>query len=257
MAQRASWTHQSYDLQDLEVAEYTRPFHLVGGDLLEVRALGHGRWDILVLDVAGKGMPAYRVARKLRQVFQSLPAGRPGEILESLNHAMHELAEDLTCFATALLVHLDLPAGRARIADAGHTPLLRRRGNGITERIKLQLHQPGRPTDLPLGVDLRTAYPERSLKVSPGDTFVLFTDGLSEARDQGGKMLGTEGLMDTLSELGGNDPEALLQGLLQRAEENTCDGLQDDATCAVVRIPQMASDGVSIRGLATCLDLAA
>jgi sigma-B regulation protein RsbU (phosphoserine phosphatase) len=242
MLMPASWTHQSFDLEELEIAEFTRPFHTVGGDLLEIRSLGHGRWDVLVLDVAGKGIPAYRAARQLRQAFRDFGPARPGEILSHLNMVMKDLAEDLTSFATALLIHLDLPAGKAKVADAGHTPLLRRRENGVTEQLKLQLHQPGRPTDIPLGLMPETAYPERTLRVSPGDTFVLFTDGLSEARDPQGKLLGSQGLLETLSQNGSAAPKALLESLILRAQGDG-NGFGDDATCAVLRIPRLHSEG--------------
>lgn len=240
----ATWTHQSFDLQDLEVAEFCRPFHGVGGDLIEVRSLGHGRWDVLVLDVAGKGLPAYRAVRTLRQAFRDFGPARPGEILGHLNRVMMDLAEGLTCFATALLVQLDLPAGKARVADAGHTPLLRRRSSGVTEQIKLQLHQPGRPTDIPLGLMEETLYLERTLKVSAGDTFVLFTDGLSEARDRDGHILGSQGLLETLSEFRSSSPHVLLEGLVHRAEELDPEGFRDDASCVVLRIPELRSEGV-------------
>jgi sigma-B regulation protein RsbU (phosphoserine phosphatase) len=240
----AAWKHRSFDHERLEVASFERPFYEVGGDLLEIRPLGNGRWDILILDVAGKGCVANRIAGQLQRAFHGFGPGRPGEIMAHLNQIMARVGEDLACFATAMLLHLDLPAGRARVVDAGHPPLLRRRFDGVVEQIKLQLLRSGTPTDLPLGLKKETLYLERTIRVSQGDTFVLFTDGLSEARNSQGQALGYLPLLDILCQRENASPEELLRELVGEAQGRAGGELLDDATCVVLRIPDPPCGGV-------------
>ncbi|CAL9646559.1 hypothetical protein SUDANB96_06528 [Streptomyces sp. enrichment culture] len=147
----------------------------VGGDWYDVIDLPGQRVALVVGDVMGHGVPAAAAMGRLRITAKALAR----QNLEP-DHLLHELdacAEEAgIAYATCLYIRYDPTTRRARIANAGHLPPLRRGPDGTVEAIDDVL-------GVPLGVG---GVPFRTTEIAlhEGDTLVLYTDGLVEARGQ-------------------------------------------------------------------------
>jgi sigma-B regulation protein RsbU (phosphoserine phosphatase) len=168
---------------------------LVGGDTYDVMPLPDGRWMVLIADVCGTGAEAAAVTALTRHTARAAAAaGDPGEVLSAVNTALlHEQGEGLLRFVTACCLVLEpAPEGhRVRVGVAGHpVPLLRSADGAVTE-----VGSPGRP----LGVDADVEFGTTSVVLPPGATLLLYTDGVTEARDAAGSQFGEDRLARLLS----------------------------------------------------------
>jgi serine/threonine-protein kinase RsbW len=148
---------------------------VVGGDFWDVIELPYQRVLLVVGDVAGRGEPAAIVMGRLRTVIRSAADVdvTPASLMATLNRFLVEHEDEM---ATCLCAVLDQTTGELRVANAGHPPLLRVGLDGATGYI-------AGATGLPLGVRPFATYGEACFTVEPGETLVLFTDGLVERRD--------------------------------------------------------------------------
>jgi serine phosphatase RsbU (regulator of sigma subunit) len=149
----------------------------VGGDFYDLFSVAEHEWVAVMGDVCGKGAEAAAVTALARYTIRTAAVRRrsPTAILGWLNDAM--LRQDLEGrFCTITCVHLDLsrPRIRATVACGGHPPALLRHADGSVEEVG---HH---GTLLGLVRDPRLEDERRDL--APGDTLVLYTDGITEAR---------------------------------------------------------------------------
>ena len=156
-----------------------RPAGEVGGDFYQILATGNGGVLIVIGDVSGKGMPAAMTVSLLVGTVRTLAhfVQSPGEILAAMNQRM--LARSAGGFTTCLVLRAD-PDGTLVAANAGHlAPYLDGR--------ELALEN-----GLPLGLAAGTTYAESRFELSAGAQLTLITDGVVEARDKSGRLLGFE-----------------------------------------------------------------
>lgn len=169
---------------------------LVGGDTYDVMPLPDGRWMALVADVCGTGAEAAALTALTRHTARAASAaGCPAAVLAAVNTALlHEQGAGPLRFVTAVcLVLEDGPGGRrAGVSIAGHPPPLLRTADG--EVVAL-----GTPA-APLGVDAGTVFTDHTVDLPGGSTLLLYTDGVTEARDDAGEQLGEERLHRLLAD---------------------------------------------------------
>jgi serine/threonine-protein kinase RsbW len=148
---------------------------VVGGDFWDMLPLPAGRVLLTVGDVAGRGERAAITMGRLRTVLRASARQErsPAALMSALNRF---LVDDEHEMATCVCAVLDPAERTLRIASAGHLPILRFATDGRGELV-------GGATGLPLGVRAFASYREDVFQVEPGDTLVLFTDGLVERRD--------------------------------------------------------------------------
>lgn len=167
---------------------------LVGGDTYDVLPLPAGRWMVLIADVCGTGAEAAAITALTRHTARAAAPGGPAAVLAAVNAALlHELGEGPLRFVTACCLVLEPHAAGAgaRLAVAGHPlPLLRSPDGAVTE-----VGSPGRP----LGIDAAVTYDEHRLDLAAGSTVVLYTDGVTEARDARGEQFGEQALFDVVA----------------------------------------------------------
>ncbi|HET6395021.1 MAG TPA: SpoIIE family protein phosphatase [Blastococcus sp.] len=197
---------------------------LVGGDTYDVMPLPDGRWMVLIADVCGTGAEAAAVTALTRHTARAAAAaGSPGEVLCAVNTALlHEQGDGPLRFVTACCLVLE-PTGeghRVRVSVAGHPlPLLRAADGSVTE-----VGAPGRP----LGIEPDVRFGTATVTLPPGATLVLYTDGVTEARDDSGAQFGEDGLADVLSRLPEADAEAVVAAVAA-AVENQLSGSRHEA----------------------------
>lgn len=217
----------------LELAAACQSALQVGGDFYDVIPAGDGAALVIIADVMGKGVPAALFAAVLRSVVRSLPQlyPQPGELLAAANRILFEDLSRVNMFVTAKVVFINAREGKIIAASAGHCPLLlagapRAAADGTQN------------SGLPLGIEEKVFYPQATHTLPPGSAALLFTDGLSEARNPSGEQLGEERLRDFLGTAIAQTTTALAardELLRQLAEFRGASALADDQTFVLIR----------------------
>ena len=202
--QRTLLPQQSLSFRGWDIAYLYLPLGPVSGDYCDVVTQEENSNDLFFLlgDVAGKGVAASMLMAHLHAIFRSLIAiGLPvGQLLTRANRIFCESIMPGS-FAT-LICGRSGANGNIEICNAGHCPLLLVRGKEVTSIAA---------SGLPLGMFCVETYPSRKLQLAPGDTLVLYTDGLSEARNTSQIEYGTDRLSILLTENSGAHPQALVE----------------------------------------------
>lgn len=164
----------------LEMPGYTvaveyRPALGVSGDFYDLIELEGGRVALVVGDVSGKGISAALYASKLTTDlrYQTVGQTQPGDILARTNRILASRDHE-GMFATIAVVVIDPSAGTIELANAGHPPPYVRRRDGRVTPL-------GRPGGSPLGLDPDAVFHQTHCDLLPGDSLVLYTDGVIEA----------------------------------------------------------------------------
>jgi serine phosphatase RsbU (regulator of sigma subunit)/anti-sigma regulatory factor (Ser/Thr protein kinase) len=215
------------DLPAWQVAAYYGPARVVGGDFYDFIALDDGRIGVVVGDVTDKGVPAALVMARTHSILRA-EAPRlvdPGRVLARANEL---LAPEMPArmFVTCLYGVLEPATGRFRFANAGHNLPYVRTPRGVVEL---------RATGLPLGLLPGIEYEEAEGVIGPGDTVLLYSDGLVEQHGPGREMYGFPRLREAMAaEASGS---ALLDRLLDGLRAFTGAGWEqeDDITLVTLR----------------------
>jgi hypothetical protein len=180
-----------------------KPARAVGGDFFQVIAHPNGSLLVVVGDVSGKGMAAAMLVAVLVGAIRTCAdeTFAPDAILRTLNDRL--LGRAGGHFATCLVAHLH-PGGVLTLANAGHIPPFR---NGA------EIELPG---SLPLGLVADAEYAVEGFQLHPNDRLTLLTDGVPEARNAAGHLLGFE----CLAELSLQSPQAIAQAAIDYGQDD-------------------------------------
>ncbi len=211
-----------------EVSGINLTSEAVGGDVFDVIPLPEERYGFVLADVVGKGISAALLAATLQGLAASVAAFDlpPEAIATRINRYLVErTAEDK--FATWFFGVLS-PEGKFRYVNAAHPA-------------PLWLHSSGEVTplptsNLPLGLFADAEFASDRVQLQPGDSLVLFSDGLTEATDPDGELLGDEGVYSLLPTLRGFAPDLMQEAILSRVREFVRGAFQvDDLTLLILR----------------------
>jgi sigma-B regulation protein RsbU (phosphoserine phosphatase) len=155
-------------------------------------------------------------------------AGEPGAFVSALNDGLARLVVS-EAFATAVHVVVSPADGEVGLANAGHpAPLLCKGKGGPIEELE--------SAGMPLGILEGQDYAEETAAFEPGDTLVVFTDGVTEVRGRDGELLGTPGLIGLIEEERSGRPERFLERIYERVKAHCAEvALADDFTILSVR----------------------
>jgi serine phosphatase RsbU (regulator of sigma subunit) len=234
------------------MAARSLPAKDVGGDFYEyIPYVDKGIGGVAIGDVAGKGIPAALQMAVVRTLFRVEARRRifPGETLISVNMALQ--AERSFGMVTLLYAFVDPNTSMLHVSNAGHNfPLIL---NGSLEEVRI----PG----LPLGIDESAEYDEIAVRIAPGTSVILYTDGVVEAMDSQGEMYGFERLREVILRYKSLEPRAMVDAILNEISHFTEGAPQsDDITVVVVQNqqvpsendePQFAKDGSGLLVMAT------
>jgi sigma-B regulation protein RsbU (phosphoserine phosphatase) len=230
------------EIAGLEIAVSYEPSGRAGGDLYDFFPLDErhnnqadaiaapARWCVFIGDAAGHGLAAAVVMAIVQAVLHAHPAGiaRPASLLV---HANRQLCrKSIDGFFTAFLGIYEPTPRRLTYANAGHPrPLLRRASNGTICALDAV-------ASYPLGIDASETFKEATVRVEPGDTVLLYTDGITETRGTEGDPFEQDRLMRIFRD-GGDAPAELIQRLRTavRAHEQG-QSPKDDQTLVVARV---------------------
>jgi sigma-B regulation protein RsbU (phosphoserine phosphatase) len=205
-----------------------RPCRTVSGDYYDFVRRPDGRVYFVIADVSGKGITAGLMMAGLQASFRIFCKNdpTPAALISQLNDALKDTLPQ-SKFVTLFLGRLDVATGVIEYANAGHTPPLWVRAGGVEELGE---------TDLVLGVVTRAQFREHKLQLAPGDALVLFTDGVTEAENEGGEDLGgLEHVAKRLAPMHGTDAGDLTSAIESEVLAHMGEApLADDVTLLVV-----------------------
>lgn len=225
--------------QDWHIQYEYKPAGVVSGDYCDLilPSNGDGKLVFLLGDVAGKGVAASLLMTHLHAMFRSLSG--VGLELDKLL----ELANRVFCESTIAGQYATLICGRAgragelEIGSAGHSPALHVSKGGV--------NQVG-ATGLPLGMFSTSRYTIRRVRLEPGDSLLLFTDGISEARNPSGAEYGVAQISRAAGERHGWVPRELLAACLKDVQGFSAGTKQaDDQTLMVLHRADTAGMGLA------------
>jgi sigma-B regulation protein RsbU (phosphoserine phosphatase) len=173
----------------LAISAFNTPCHAVGGDYFDVFPMSEDRTAFVIADVAGKGIGAALLTTMLQGALTGMTLGAdPVRVFHHINDFLCQHS-DVGRYATMFFGMLDRQ-GHLDYINAGHpSPLLLRRG--ITSEIFTQ-------GSFPVGLIPEAKYVAVRVELEPGDTLVLFSDGVTEAADPAEDMYGVPRLSEAL-----------------------------------------------------------
>ncbi len=215
---------------DFDVCATLEPAREVGGDLYEVLRLDDGRLLVAVGDVSGKGIPAALFMAVTTTFLRTMARQyrQPEEILAHLNDAL-AVQNPRGMFVTLLCMILDPAAGTLTCANAGHPPPVLVRA-GVSPRTILPC------TGMVSGIISGTEIGSEMLTLLPGDTLVLYTDGVTEAFDSAGTLFEEGRLLGCLGRAAGLTADETVSTVVESVRRHAA-GLpqSDDLTVVAVR----------------------
>ena len=215
---------------DYETYGNMAPARNVGGDFFDVVYMDNGHIGLAVADVSDKGVPAALFMMSSRTLLKGSAIGmlHPGSVLAEVNTRLAENNESMM-FVTLVYALFDPETGMLTYANGGHcNPLV--------------VHPDGSSTELALtggvalGVMPDLEYQEVSTTLSPGDTLILYTDGVSEAMNAESEEFGVERLQQIFANHPPTSAQAAIEAIMQGVSDFAGGTPQsDDVTCLVLR----------------------
>jgi sigma-B regulation protein RsbU (phosphoserine phosphatase) len=223
--QQKLFPNQGKQLKSIDYAGKCIPARDVSGDYYDFLEVGDKGLGFVLADVSGKGVAAALLMANLQACFRS-------QTQESLRHpatmlsAVNKLFYDSTPpehYATLFFAHYDDESRRLRYANCGHLSPFLVRANGDVDRLE--------PTATVLGVFAKWSSEEVTAELNPGDTMVIFTDGVTEAGIDSDEEFGEDGLLAVIQASNGMKAEQLVDTIIGNVTEDQ----QDDVTVVAIR----------------------
>jgi sigma-B regulation protein RsbU (phosphoserine phosphatase) len=214
----------------LRVAVRYSPANQLGGDVYDFYRLENNRLAILVADVSGHGVNSAMLSGMVKALASplSLAVLEPGEMLAGLDVAGEQFFPE-GYFCTAFYLIADEETGLVRYAGVGHPPAI--------------IVGPNGPRTLPsnpgmLGIGMVDGTAGGSDRLAPGESLVIYTDGLPDAMDASDHLFGEERLTTVLQSHHGADPEEILGEVDKALLNHTSPGRPaDDINIIVLQYP--------------------
>jgi sigma-B regulation protein RsbU (phosphoserine phosphatase) len=231
------------DLPGVRAAALTIPSQRIDGDFYDFFNHRDTCLDVIVGDVMGKGIPAALLGAATKSHFlqalsRLISLAAPGVLPEPkdiVTLAHSEVARqliELESFVTLCYARFDLVERRLELVDCGHTTTIHyQAGTAACHLLQGE--------NMPLGVSESEIFEQMSVRVEPGDVFLFYSDGLTEARDAEGELFGIERLSDCVRRHGHLEPKDLIEQIrLEAVAFSKSERFGDDLTCVAVRIEE-------------------
>jgi phosphoserine phosphatase RsbU/P len=216
-------------VETLEYAGACIQARQVGGDYHDFLDLSRGRFGFVVADISGKGIAAALLMANLQANLRSqcgIAMGEPERLLRSVNELLYDNTAE-SAYATLFFAEYDDPARRLRYGNCGHLPALLLRRDGAVERLHSTC------TVLGLFKEWDCSIAERQL--FPGDTLVLYTDGVTETFNGSGEEFGEQRLIESVKRHPELSSEALVASIVDEVQRFSPHEQHDDITLIVAK----------------------
>jgi phosphoserine phosphatase RsbU/P len=222
-------------IANAEVAFTTKPQNSVAGDYYDAfypanDAASGGKLMLVMADVAGKSVPAALLMATLQASLRTLATLQLPlpELASRLNQYASAHSLDGQRFTTAVLGEYDPQSRRFAYVNAGHNAPIVRRANGGIERLD--------SGSLPLGITSEAVFQDAEITLQPGDTLILFTDGVVEAFNSSLEEFSDERLVNLVRNLPRESAQNSLNFMMSQVSNFVGATRQsDDITCLVLR----------------------
>lgn len=224
-------------LAGYDVAAVNLPTHAIGGDYYDYVPLDHDRLGLVVADVSGKGIPAALIMATFRAALRTEMRRQSDlrAVAARLNRAVLEF-RDASRFVTAVCCVLHVCSGRLSYVNCGHNPPLLLHGTGAREALG--------PGGSALGLVAEERFEAGTAGLEPGDSLVLYTDGVVEPANDANAEFGVERLAAAVRAASGRPASEALQRVIDATHAFTGrEGYEDDFTLVVLNRVQAAAAG--------------
>ena len=228
--QQALLPQQVPDIPGLELAAFSRPAEIVGGDYFDFFRFRDGAYGLVIGDVAGHGMSASLLMASLQASLRTLVSdyASPADVVRRLNllfcHNIH-----LTKFVTLFLARFDTRTHSLTYCNAGHNPPLLFRAQPKGKEPLSYL----RPTGAAIGLVEEFQFGTETVFLTPGDILLLYTDGVTEAINPQEEEFGQERLVELVRDGSRWSAQELVREVRHRLQEFTHDRPPADDTTIV------------------------
>ena len=207
---------------------FTRSANEVGGDLVDFISISPDRVGVTLGDIAGKGLRAALLTAKLQATVRALAPD-----LTSLSQLAHKL-NFIFCrdslpnlFASVVYLEAQQNTGIVRLVNAGHFPPVIVRGMQMEKTDK---------GGMALGLSPQATYSEQRLELKSGEMIFVYSDGLTEARNEQGMFFGEQKLLDFLPQLATYEPQQIGERLIAEIDRFAGDArAYDDVSVAILK----------------------
>jgi sigma-B regulation protein RsbU (phosphoserine phosphatase) len=219
---------------EFEIAGFTVPAEIVGGDFFDFIPVTERIHGIAIADASGHGLPA---ALQVRDVYTGLRMGVARDFkivrtVERLNRIIHQ-SRMSTKFVSLFYGEIE-EEGNFIYVNAGHPPPLHFHSKGVTAL---------KQTGMVLGPSATASYSRGFLALEPGDALLLYTDGMTEAVDPKGREFGVERLKKAFLALKEKPADDIVRALTDKVGEYVRRAPEDDRTVVVVKRLQPSVPG--------------
>lgn len=207
-------------LDDVNICGSLVPAREVGGDLFDYY-IRDEKLFFCIGDVSGKGAPSAMVMGVIHSLFRAFSAheNNPARIMQAINEASCR-GNESNIFVTMFIGILDLPTGHLRYCNAGHdTPFIL--DHGQLTMVSCEPH-------LPVGVFDDVKYGMQEMHLLPDSTIFLYTDGLTEAKNEEHRLFGLQRVKETLMSCSDQNPKSILKTITQQVHQFVKEAEQSD-----------------------------
>ena len=231
VVQRALLPQRVPNIRGVELAAFSRPSEIIGGDYFDFFQFRDGTHGLVIADVSGHGVSAGMLMSSLQTAIRTMApdTDSPAEILERINRFyIHNI--NFTTFVTVFLARFDPATLTLTYVNAGHNPpALRRRESSTIHWLK--------PTAPAIGLAENFHVRTETIGFSQGDSLLLYTDGVTEVYNFRNEEFGQERLGDLVHQHADRTTPDLLQAILQAVSAFGEDRpLVDDVTMVALKI---------------------
>ncbi|MGB6958975.1 MAG: SpoIIE family protein phosphatase [Candidatus Acidiferrum sp.] len=216
-------------IQALDYSGHCYPARAVGGDYYDFLDLGPDRFGLVIGDVSGKGIAAALLMANLQANLRSqcaISLDQPQRLLCAVNQLFSQNTPDGS-FATLFLADYHVPTGRLRYINCGHPPALILRCDDSIDRLD--------PTATVLGIFKKWDCELGERTIHPGDTLVLYTDGITESFNESRDEYGEARLIESLLRHRAQPSQSLLQNIVADVRQFSPHEQHDDITLIIAK----------------------
>lgn len=232
--QQALLPQQVPEIPKVELAAYSRPAAIIGGDFFDFYRFGDGGHGLVIGDAVGHGISASLLITNLQASLRILVPDydTPAEVVERLNRLFYHNIR-LTNFVTLFLAHFDPDTYTLTYSSAGHNPALRFRPHANGEERFRWLQ----PTGAAIGLVDEFRFGTATVTLATGDVLLLYTDGVTEAINSHKEEFGADRLAAIVGQSLDSSAQELVHAVREKLQHYSEDQpLADDITIVALKI---------------------
>jgi len=227
--QQALLPQENPEIPGWSIWLFNRPARLVGGDLLDFLKINEEKLAIAIGDVADKGLSAALLMAKLQSTLRAFASENhtPGTLTEKINRLFYR-EKIQKSFASFLYLQFSPNSGKITLTNAGHLPPIHIKNNDFAELPK------GHPA---LGILPDTQYEDLQITLNIDEILFIYSDGLTEARNEQGEFFGEERLFDLLHQIKDLSSPQIGQYILKTLDSFIQDSsmMRDDLSLVILK----------------------